>query len=307
MEKWKKLKHIFSPDNNFEWMVSHAATPFAKHLIDDIFRIYFTCRNKSSESHIGYVDVDFNNDFKVVGVSDTPVLTPGENGIYDDSGAGMSYIININGKEHLYYIAWNLKVKVPWLNTIGLAIWNEEKQAFIKPSRVPVLDRSDEDPFTVSYPCVIHDNGIYKMWYGSNLTWGNGQKEQMDHVIKYAESTDGINWKRSYDVAIPLTHKNEYAISRPCIRKAADDSYEMWYSYRGNGDITTYRIGYATSPDGLSWTRKDNEAGINISNEGWDSQMVCYPFVFEHKGKKYLIYNGNDYGKTGFGIAEYIK
>ena len=46
-----------------------------------------------------------------------------------------------------------------------------------------------------------------------------------------------------------------------------------------------------------------NAVGIDVSKNGWDSEMICYPYVFDHKGKRYMLYNGNGYGKTGFGLA----
>ena len=282
-------------------MVSHAANPFAEHLSGSIYRVYFTCRNVENQSHIAYVDVDADNNFKVVAIADKPLLSPGEPGMFDDSGTAMGYLLNVNGKKHLYYLGWNLKVTVPWINTIGLAIWNESKQVFEKYSRAPIMDRSNEDPFTISYPSILNDNGKYRMWYGSNLRWGKTQ-DTMQHVIKYAESTDGINWKRSNDIHINLEHPNEYALSKPFVLKT-NGLYQMWYSYRANGNISTYRIGYAESVDGYKWTRKDNEVGIDVSANGWDSEMICYPFVFDYKGKRYMLYNGNGYGKTGFGVA----
>jgi len=299
--QWIKLHTIFRPDNNYPWMVSHAANPFAEHLSGSIYRVYFTCRNVENQSHIAYVDVDADNNFKVVAIADKPLLSPGEPGMFDDSGTAMGYLLNVNGKKHLYYLGWNLKVTVPWINTIGLAIWNESKQVFEKYSRAPIMDRSNEDPFTISYPSILNDNGKYRMWYGSNLRWGKTQ-DTMQHVIKYAESTDGINWKRSNDIHINLEHPNEYALSKPFVLKT-NGLYQMWYSYRANGNISTYRIGYAESVDGYKWTRKDNEVGIDVSANGWDSEMICYPFVFDYKGKRYMLYNGNGYGKTGFGVA----
>lgn len=282
-------------------MVSHAANPFAEQLSEHVFRIYFTCRDKDNRSFIGYVDVDFSDDFKVLFVSDKPVLSPGEPGIFDDSGVVMSQLLEVNGKKHLYYLAWNLKVTVPWLNTIGLAIWNDATQSFEKASRAPMMDRSDEDPFTISYPSILHDDGKYRMWYGSNLKWGKTQDE-MNHVIKYAESNDGIHWHRTNQIHINLEHPNEYALSKPFVVKT-DGLYQMWYSYRANGDITTYRIGYAESSDGNSWVRKDNMAGIDVSAEGWDSEMISYPCIVDYNGKRYMLYNGNGYGRTGFGVA----
>jgi hypothetical protein len=73
----------------------------------------------------------------------------------------------------------------------------------------------------------------------------------------------------------------------------------MWFSHRGEH----YRIGYAESDDGIRWTRMDSEVGLTVSDSGWDSVGLCYPYVFDHKGTRFMLYNGNEYGKSGFGLA----
>lgn len=303
MQRWRKMGQLFCPDKNFEWMFSHAANPFAKELSPGIFRIYFTCRNASSNSHIGYADIDFANNYQVISLSPTPVVAPGEPGMFDDSGVAMGYLINIQDKEYLFYLGWNLKVTVPWLNTIGLAVYDENKKQFLKTSRAPLLDRSNEDPFSISYPSVLFDNGKYRMWYGSNLKWGKDQSE-MQHVIKYAESNDGLHWNRTDQIHVGLMHKGEYALSKPFVVKD-QDMYRMWYSYRASPQSDFYRIGYAESADGFKWSRMDNTIILENSNtkSNWDSEMNCYPFIFDYKNQRYMLYNGNGYGKTGFGLA----
>ena len=116
--------------------------------------------------------------------------------------------------------------------------------------------------------------------------------------IKYAESADGLHWTRTGRVAIDYAHPGEYAISRPCVVQDGD-AWRMWYSWRG----AAYRIGHAESPDGVEWTRLDHAAGIEPADSGWDAQMIEYPFVFDHRGQRYMLYNGNGYGATGFGLA----
>ncbi len=64
-----------------------------------------------------------------------------------------------------------------------------------------------------------------------------------------------------------------------------------------------YRIGYAESDDGQTFTRMDEEVGIGVSQDGWDSDMICYPCVFDLHDMRYMIYCGNEYGKTVFGLA----
>ena len=298
---WKKLGNIFNSTGEHDWMTSHASAPIAEYIKDDLFRVYFSSRNNHNQSYISFVDLELKPPYKIISIHHKPVLSPGEIGLFDDSGVVTGCILNIENKKYLYYLGWNLGVTVPWRNSIGHSVWNNEKQIFEKTSRAPLLDRSNEDPFSISYPSIIFEDGIYKMWYGSNLSWGKEQHE-MKHVIKYATSKDGIRWNRNNETVINLEHENEYAIAKPCVRKI-NDKYYMWYSYRASGNITTYRIGLAISNDGFIWKRIDPEVGIDVSKDGWDSEMISYAFIFEHHNKYYMLYNGNGYGKTGFGLA----
>jgi predicted GH43/DUF377 family glycosyl hydrolase len=300
---WKKLGLIFSPDKHSEWMHSHAANPVAMPLSekDGIVRVYFSSRNENQKASIAWADVDFDHDFAVKAISIEPLLSRGTPGYFDDDGVSMSWILQHGNQYLLYYLGWNLRTCVPWLNTIGLAVADHPDGPFRKYSRAPIMDRHHLDPFTVSYPCVLQENGRFRMWYGSNLSWGREQHE-MAHVIKYAESADGINWQRSGEVHIGLEHPGEYAISKPCVIRM-DEGYRMFYSFRASEYSDKYRIGTAWSSDGFAWKREDENAGITVSESGWDSESIEYPNVFRFRDKLYLLYNGNQYGKTGFGLA----
>ncbi|NIK72518.1 hypothetical protein FHS56_000004 [Thermonema lapsum] len=308
--KWKKLKHLYAPQADFEWRQTHAANPFGEWISSDQLMVYFSCRDACNRSHISALILRADKDFEIEALCSRPLLCPGEPGLFDDSGVAMGYLITKERRRLLYYLGWNLKVTVPWLNTIGLAISEEEGEdgfpIFQKYSRAPLLDRSHEDPFSISYPSVLYDAGKYRMWYGSNLSWGKDETS-MRHVFKYAESKDAIHWERSGKVVLHHIYDNEFALSKPFVIKEQDGTYSMWYSYRGNGSINTYRIGYATSSDGLEWVRRDKEVGIDVSADGWDSDMICYPFVFDYQGQRFMLYNGNGYGKTGFGIAMLVS
>lgn len=297
--KWKKLGLIFCPNNNFGWMTSHASIPIAELIKNDLFRINFSTRNSYNKSHVGYIEIDIMRPQHILKLSSQPILTPGHLGTFDENGAMLSCIVKTNTNySFYYYIGWNLGTSVPFRNAIGLAIGNNDNLK--KYSTGPILDRSIYDPCFVASPYVILDNSIWKMWYLSCIKWETtaGEKPKHWYNIKYAESKDGILWERNGEVSLPFISNDEYAISRPCILKD-NLKYKMWYSYRGK----KYRIGYAESPDGMHWQRMDEQAGIGVSKEGWDSEMIEYPFVFDHKGNRYMLYNGNGYGKTGFGLA----
>ncbi len=295
--QWQKLGRIYCPSGDRPWARSHAANPTAEHLQDDFYRVYFSARDENNRSSIAYIVIDINRPQEILEEASEPVLRPGELGMFDDCGASIGCILGIGQKRFLYYMGWNLAVTVPWKNAIGLAISESPDQPFKRYSRFPIVPLDEEDPFTVSYPWVMYDENRYRMWYGSNLKWG-ADKNDMLHVIKYAESTDGINWQKTSHIAIDSLSSEEYAICKPCVLKQ-NDSYLMWFCSRGD----KYRIQRASSADGVIWKRLGQESGIDVSESGWDSDMIEYPCVFEHKGCRYLLYCGNDYGKSGFGLA----
>jgi hypothetical protein len=301
--KWTKIGKIFSPDGSIDWMLSHAALPFADYLGNDQYKIYFCARDKHSRAQIGYILTQINDFTNILGISEEPVISLGRLGSFDDSGLTSSWIVDNGSRKYQYYSGWSLGVTVPFYFYIGLAISEDGGKTFTKVSESPILGRNNIDPYLTASPCVIWENGKWRMWYVSGVKWEveNGRPKHYYH-IKYAESKDGISWKREGIVSIDFKSNDEYAISRPCVIK--DNSvYKMWYSYRGKA----YRIGYAESHDGIRWVRKDEEAGIDVSESGWDSEMIEYPFVFDHNGERYMLYNGNDYGKTGFGLARLIE
>ncbi|TXH33595.1 MAG: hypothetical protein E6Q98_21355 [Rhodospirillaceae bacterium] len=295
---WRRLGLIFCPDRLQSWMMSHASLPVPIHLDSDLFRVFFSTRDGDARSSIGYVDIDLRYPTSVQNVSTTPVLSPGTPGMYDDSGLGLGSVVRSGSSYRMYYMGWNLGVLAPWRNSIGMAVGDPAKPAFERFAQGPILDRSPEDPFTLSYPWVMRSGeGDWHMWYGSNTAWG-GDKSDMHHVIKHATSRDGIKWQCSREAAIGFKDAAEYALARPTVIRDGG-TYRMWFACRGE----RYRLGYAESPDGVTWRRQDDKAGLDPASDGWDSEMLCYPCVFSHAGKLYIAYNGNGYGRSGFGLA----
>jgi len=232
-------------------------------------------------------------------VSEKPVIGLGPLGAFDDSGVSTSCIVNYQEKKYHYYVGWTLGVTVPFYFYVGLAISIDGGETFRRISPAPILERNDVDPYLTASPCVLVEDGRWRMWYVSGTGWElKDNRPRHYYHIKYAESSDGIHWNREGIVCIDYQSENEYAIARPCVIKEGG-IYKMWYSYRGD----SYRIGYAESTDGIKWARKDEDSGIDVSESGWDSEMIEYPFVFDHNDGRYMFYNGNGYGKTGIGLA----
>lgn len=295
--RWRKLGHLFSAEGQFPWMATHAANPTAEALPGGRLRVYFSTRDPRNRSHVAAAVFELTPSPRLVHLEPAPLVEPGPPGAFDDSGTSMACLASSGATLYLYYLGWNLGVTVPWRNSIGLATSADGGRSFKKLSLAPLLDRGPVDPFTLSYPWVLQRDGLWRMWYGSNLRWGSEARD-MDHVIKYAESHDGLSWRRDGRVAVGLSGPGEFAVARPCVLQD-EGLYRMWFTHRGE----SYRIGYADSPDGITWRREAAPAVPEPSASGWDSEMVTYPCVFDFEGARYMLYNGNGFGRTGFGLA----
>jgi hypothetical protein len=301
---WVKQGRIFVAGNQNELMVSGGRTPTPLHLHDDVFRIYYACYDATMRGNIFSMDIDLKEPLNIITMNYSPLIRHGKVGFYDDNGIIPSCILEHEGKIYLYTIGFSLKNKVIFDASSGLALSTDKGNSFTKISG-PVLDRTIDDPCFAASPSVLFEDGVFKMWYVSCMEWQIQADGSYKHfyIIKYKESSDGLRWNSEAKVSIDFKNEYEYAISRPTVIKH-EGIYKMWYSFRAQKDIATYRMGYAESMDGIDWTRKDElMKHFDVSTDGWDSEMICYPYVFEHKGDLYMLYNGNGYGKSGFGLA----
>jgi hypothetical protein len=300
-QRWKKLGLIFNPEKSMPGY-THASVPVALQLNPSVYRIFFSSRDTLNRSLPFFFDFDMNG-FNIKNVEINPILSLGKLGTFDDSGVMPTSIIKVEEKHYLYYIGWNLGVTVPFRNSIGIAAASDGVN-FSKLFEGPVIDRTETEPHFSASCCVLREFGTWKIWYLNCVKWeiDNNRPKHFYH-IKYAESDDGIHWKRKGTVAIDFKDKSEYAISVPRVLKN-DNGYLMWYSYRAGKKSENYCIGFAKSTDGVKWKRFDESVNFIDETSGWDSEMQCYPCLINYNQKLYMFYNGNGYGKTGIGIAE---
>jgi hypothetical protein len=302
--RWKKLGRIFVADAQSEWLHSHGIVPIAQSLGDYHYRVYFSPRDRQNRSNVSWLDIDIRDPTRVLRLSKLPLLKPGPLGCFDDSGAMGCWMIEHDGVERLYYQGWTLGVTVSFYVAVGIA----ERRAgdpnvpFDRISAGPILDRCMQEPVFVADPAIMIENGKWRMWYQSGRPWSRPAKISLpSYDIRYAESADGVRWDLTGIQSLKYEHPGEVAIARFCPLRESNGNYKAWYSYRGND--WGYRIGYATSANGLRWTRHDDQSGIDRDPDSWEGSMICYPFVFDTEIGRFMLYNGGRYGDAGFGIA----
>jgi predicted GH43/DUF377 family glycosyl hydrolase len=311
---WEKKGKIFDPNGMGPFMQNYAQNPNALELEDRV-RVYFTTRplkspSDSFVSYTSFVDLNRNNLSEVIYVHTNPILPLGNAGDFDQFGIMPGSLVNVKEKNEiwLYYVGWTRMKAVPYNWSIGLAISKDGGKTFEKIGKGPIVGASMLEPYLQACPRVVRINEKkWYMWYQSGLRWNEYNKYMESvYVTMFATSEDGINWKRDAKQVIPSVVNEECQTSATVIE--LDNSYHMFFSYRHGINFRNfengYRIGYANSADMMNWSRDDSKAGIEVSENGWDAEMICYPHVTRIGKKVVMFYCGNYFGKDGFGFAE---
>ena len=311
MFKWNKKGLIFSPDNRYEWMYNYAQIPFPVDF-GDFLRVYFKTKKKYKNNMVrafgGFVDLDKNNLKNILKVSSEPLVDLGGTGEFDEFGSMPCSVVKHKDEYYLYYVGWTRCYSVPYDWEIGLAK-SKDGERFERIGKGPLLGPTVDEPYLNSTPIVykLSDND-WHMFYHTGRQWlRKGDKLESQYIIKHAISNDGINWQRNNKQVLPLKVSNECQTSPSIIKMG--DKYHMFFCYREGLDFRedkdkSYRIGYAYSYDLENWTRDDEQAGIDVSDSGWDSQMIEYPHITKVNDKYVMFYCGNHFGQGGFGYAE---
>jgi hypothetical protein len=314
MFKWNKLGKVFTPQvvEGRSWLKEFAQAP-ATLVFDDFVRVYFSCRpqadaNGQYVSYSAYVDLNRANLFQVRHVAEQPILSLGGLGEFDEFGTYPVSVIRNGSEVRAYYAGWTRCESVPFNVAIGMATSGDDGRTFTKLGKGPVLSYSPDEPFVLSGPKIRCFNNMWYLWYIAGRKWKmvDGRAEPV-YKIRMATSSDGILWNKVNKDLIASRIEEDEAQASPDVF-FANGRYHMFFCYRYSCDYrgkdNGYRIGYASSLNLTDWTRDDTKAGIDVSAQGWDSEMVSYPHVFELEGTTYMAYLGNQVGRQGFGLAE---
>lgn len=300
--QWQKLGLLYCPDEfgRHPKLKTHAANPLPVHIEGDVYRVFYSARDDENRSSVAAVDIDIARRL-VVEDHYQPFFEHGPAGSFYADGVSIGCCYQVDQVRYLLFMGWQNPADGHWRGDIGRLIVRADLSLELDRAE-PLMGANSDDPISLSYPWVMQlTSAEYRMWYGSTRSWDAGNGEML-HIINNAVSDNGHDWSRQ-GLAVPYELGAAQAFSKPSvIRDRRSQSYSMWFSCRGaEGD--SYRIGYATSEDAIDWRLDNADAGITVSQSGWDSEMIEYPHVFDHAEHRYMLYNGNGYGKSGFGLA----
>lgn len=307
--KWQKKGFICNSETiNLEWYKKNTMVPLPYLIDSENLRIFVTLCDEQNVGRIGYVDVDPRNPLKIINYSKQPIIDIGEPGSFSDNGVLTSSLLELDGKLYLYYSAYQSCGKVPYLIFSGVAISYDRGNTFSNLSRAPILDRVDGEIFVRSSPAVLKEPDGFRVWYSSDSGKGwisSGVKARPCYDMKHFVTSSPTDWPRVRGTTcIALQNEDEHGITKATLWKE-DGLYKAIYAIRSLSK--GYRLGYAESSDGAHFERKDDQVGIDVSETGWDSEMITFPERFSYQGKAFLFYCGNHYGMAGMGYAELIN
>jgi predicted GH43/DUF377 family glycosyl hydrolase len=290
-----------------EFAQSPSALIFEKRV-----RVFFCSRPAPTPdgqylSYLSYVDLDRTNLLRIVGLCEAPILSLGRLGTFDEFGTNPAFVIRHRDEVRVYYGGWTRCESVRFNAAIGLAVSRDNGDSFERLGDGPVLSYSPDEPYLLGSPRVRIYDGRWIMWYVAGKAWLSidGRSEPV-YKIRMATSQDGIIWTK-LGVDLIESRLGEHECQACPDVTFHGGTYHMFFSYRDvhdyKGKAGGYRIGYASSTDMVNWTRNDAMAGMDVSKDGWDSEMVNYPHVFLLDGETYMLYQGNAMGRTGFGVA----
>lgn len=303
--KWRKLGIVYCPDGSMPWAKSHAALPTPILLSPDLLRVYCYMRDANGVGRPAYVDLNPDNPLQVLSVSQKPLFEIGRPGTFDENGAIPSAVVPVGNEHYLYYTGFELGTKIRYRLLAGLAISSDGGTTFRKYSETPILERSEEDLFFRCAPFGLWQNNRMRLWYVAGNDWTEVHGKQVPvYVLKYQESADGRRWDGEGRLSLPLSD-DEHGFGRPWVVQQGPEDYQLYFSIRKRS-VGAYRLGYAESANGIDWVRKDAEMGLDVSPGSFDSDAIMFSAPIQVGGKTYCFYNGNDFGRDGFAVAELI-
>lgn len=299
MMNWDNRGLIFSIKNKFNW-AEHSALVPTPIVIDNFIRVFIGARDNTGISRIGWVDLDLENPEEILAASQKPVLDIGLPGTFDDNGVVPTFVYRHENKLYLFYAGYQLLQKVRFTVFTGLAISEDNGLSFKRYQNTPITERTNDEFLFRVIHSIIHENGIYKIWYGAGKSFQSGKSKTLPkYDIKYMETTSLLSFPTESQTVL-VCGEGEYRLGRPYVI-LHEKIYYMFFG--ASNEKTDYRLAFAESKNGIDWTRNDSRLNFKTENDSFDSQMNAFPSVILHKDKIYLFYNGNEFGKEGFGLS----
>jgi hypothetical protein len=303
--RWEKRGLVWGPRGFAPWAAHSALQPTPHLFPDGPLRVYAGLRDADGRGSVGFVDLDPDDPSRVLRVCERPALHRADAGAFAIDGVVPAAVTQAGDELRLYYAGYlRNEGEIRFTVFCGLAVSHDGGETFEAHGDEPVMGASSEGRLFRVIHSIRSEGGRWRAWYGAGSEFRRGETKTLPvYDVRYCESPDGIAFPDEGTVCIPVRGE-EHRVGRPWVVRSGG-GYEMYFG--AGTERVPYRLAYARSEDGIVWERDDEALGLERSESGWDSEMIAYPAVVQTRGRTYLFYNGNDYGREGFGYAERVS
>jgi hypothetical protein len=303
-QRWQKLGRVYRANGELPWQTSHAYIPTACLLSEDTIRVFVAFLDARHVGRIGYVDVDAADPMRVKAVAQHPALDIGRPGTFDEHGVSPLCITRSGPLLYLFYVGWQLSPSVRYFLFTGLARSENHGETFTRVSESPILDRRDGELLVRSGGFVFSHGGQWIQTYmaGSNQVDVGGKLTPTYDMMSLTSDTATL-WAGPGTLRLSPNRPAEFGFGRPWVL-VENGLCRMWLSVRSAD--TGYGLTYAESADGLAWTRYDDTIEFVGEQQHWDSDTKSFASIVDTQAGRFMFYNGNGFGETGFGVAQLL-
>ena len=295
-------KLIISPKILSDWQKGGIITP-TPFVMKKCIRVFSGFRDNKGISRIGYIDLDKTDPTKIKFITPRPILDIGEPGNFDDNGMILGDIIYHKKYYYMFYVGFQIPKKNKFLAFTGIAK-SKGGSKFVRLKKTPILDRNNDGSKIRAIHSVIKKKNKFQFFLGE------GDKIiKINNKLYPSYDTKMFEYDNFYfppDIKskkIIYRKNNEYRLGRPSIFKYKNTT-NLLFTY--DTYQKKYHYGFAKEKNG-KFERCDKHFIVSRTGKKGDDKMICYPRFFIGKNnKKFIVYSGNDMGKTGLFLSEVI-
>lgn len=297
-KEWERRGLVFAAPGN-GLACSHAMLP-TPLVLNDRIRVYVACCDEDLRGRIFRVDLDRDDPRRVIEFGPAPVLDLGPAGAFDEHGVNPSHIVARDGRLLLYYIGWQrISAGVPYTLFAGLALSDDGGLSFRRHGTGQILHSVPRERFFRTAPFVFPDGTDWRMLYigGGEFLDSAAGKRLPTYSLCETSSADGYRWDAPTAPSLlePDRASGDIGWGRPVLWQENENT-NLLISRRA---VTGYTLRQVRAEGGnLHWSTL-----LPGATEGWESSMTCFGATCRSGDWEYMFYNGNQYGRSGFGLA----
>jgi len=295
--RFEYLTQLINPGHNTPWWLnSYASSACALQIDEKNFVFFITGRDKYSRSRIGRAFWNSDDPSRIQNYDREPCLDLGSHNSFSHFGTSYPFILRENTEYILGFTGWTREKFAPFGNYLCIARAKSPLDTFAS-SHQPILFNRNDEPTTAGSSVIYKEGSNYVLYYTHFKAWDNKPTGEMlpRYDLRKTTSKNIERFCSSNEKILGDTFGEDVLCCRPNVLNK-----KLYFCARPA--IGYYNL-FSSDLINRNSIAQNTEKIQLYSNQKWDRQEQCYPFIFESGKNTYMLYSGNSYGRGGLGLA----